>query len=264
MRTSSACRLNRFQPAASSARSRSASVVSRIGSTAWMRKGSMIVCQRSMPRGYAARVRRAGCPPALRPPGVVIRTRARCGTSSSGLMGSGKTTVGRFGAAARLAAARLRCSDRAPGGTHRAGARARSAGPRCTTWRRATCWSRWPARSRPSSAPRRARSTRRRALRALDGPSLVWLTASPATGAARFDGRTHRPRYGATIPDVPRGAGARIGPAVPLRDQAVLGRIGPVARASSRDLVLAGRRGRPSPTPRRRDLAGAKPGTRPG
>ena len=40
--------LNRFQPAASSARSRSASVVSRMGSTAWIRNGSMIVCQRSM------------------------------------------------------------------------------------------------------------------------------------------------------------------------------------------------------------------------
>src|SRR5450759_2912131 len=47
--------LNRFQPAASRARSRSASVVSRIGSTAWMRKGSMIVCQRSIAGGYAAR-----------------------------------------------------------------------------------------------------------------------------------------------------------------------------------------------------------------
>src|SRR3990172_7666666 len=56
MRTSSAWRLNRFQPAASRARSRAAAVVSRIGSTAWIRNGSMIVCQRST----SARIRR-GC-----------------------------------------------------------------------------------------------------------------------------------------------------------------------------------------------------------
>jgi hypothetical protein len=48
MITSSACRLNRFQPAARSAASRSSTLVRRIGSTEWIRNGSMIVCQRSI------------------------------------------------------------------------------------------------------------------------------------------------------------------------------------------------------------------------
>ena len=43
MRTSAACRPNRFSPASSIASCRCASVVSRIGSTEWMRNGSMIV-----------------------------------------------------------------------------------------------------------------------------------------------------------------------------------------------------------------------------
>ena len=159
MRTSSAWRLNRFQPAASSARSRSASVVSRIGSTAWMRNGSMIVVQRSMrrsirrvpgrrgrprprPRRRRRHLARAGrrstgrAPRTDRPigssgpswlastliaggsrrgshgPGCLTGVRSRVrgrlpGTRAAraispcvGLMGSGKTTVGRLVAAA--------------------------------------------------------------------------------------------------------------------------------------------------------------------
>ena len=48
MSTSSAWIANRFQPAASSAAARSSRVVMRMGSTAWMRNGSMIVRGRSM------------------------------------------------------------------------------------------------------------------------------------------------------------------------------------------------------------------------
>ena len=96
MSTSSACRLNRFQPAASRACSRSASVVSRMGSTAWMRKGSMMVVQRSIAGGYAALVGVRG----PRAPGGFATHDAGCQTGPMqhivlvGLMGSGKTTVG--------------------------------------------------------------------------------------------------------------------------------------------------------------------------
>src|ERR687889_1390053 len=47
IRTSSSWRLKRLYPADSSAASRCSTVVSRIGSTEWIRNGSMIVRQRS-------------------------------------------------------------------------------------------------------------------------------------------------------------------------------------------------------------------------
>ena len=59
-RTSSAWRLKRFSPAASIARRRSSRVVIRIGSTEWIRNGSMIVCQRSIHGRYASGWARTG------------------------------------------------------------------------------------------------------------------------------------------------------------------------------------------------------------
>src|SRR5687767_7611465 len=57
IRTSSAWRLNRLYPAASSAASRCSTVERRMGSTEWIRNGSMIVRQRSTSRGYGGKLR---------------------------------------------------------------------------------------------------------------------------------------------------------------------------------------------------------------
>src|SRR3989304_5735656 len=67
--TSAEWRLKRFQPAASSARSRSSTAVSRIGSTEWMRNGSMIVFQRSMTPAYGARPGAYQMSPTVKPSG---------------------------------------------------------------------------------------------------------------------------------------------------------------------------------------------------
>src|SRR5688500_18257283 len=60
MITSSAWRLNRFQPAFARAAARSATVVIRIGSTEWIRNGSMIVCQSCTNRHSSASPLAAG------------------------------------------------------------------------------------------------------------------------------------------------------------------------------------------------------------
>src|SRR5688500_8909138 len=67
MRTSSAWRLKRLNPAASRAASRCSTVVSRMGSTEWIRNGSMIVRHRSMSPRIGARAAPDSADPVVHP-----------------------------------------------------------------------------------------------------------------------------------------------------------------------------------------------------